>query len=137
MSGVFAPPLRPFNLMRWVGHSYGGVVVRHVADRMPPNSLAHLFRRLRSRERQNPFRLPARQRRGRPETGCGPWRWLESSAETGVVLRGQCGRRRLGGPSVHDAPLSSFEAPAQISGACDGIASIGYILARGYDGPFG
>ena len=34
-------------------------------------------------------------------------------------------------------PLSSCEAPAQISGACDGIASIGYILARGYDGPFG
>jgi hypothetical protein len=34
-------------------------------------------------------------------------------------------------------PLSSCEAPAQISGACDGIASTGYILARGYDGPFG
>jgi len=34
-------------------------------------------------------------------------------------------------------PLSSCEAPAQISGACDDIASIGYILARGYDGPFG
>ena len=34
-------------------------------------------------------------------------------------------------------PLSSCEAPAQISGACDGIATIGYILAGGYDGPFG
>ena len=38
---------------------------------------------------------------------------------------------------MHDAPLSSFEAPAQIRSACDGMASIGYILARGYDGPFG
>jgi hypothetical protein len=34
-------------------------------------------------------------------------------------------------------PLSSLESPARISGACDGIATIGYILARGFDGPFG
>ena len=34
-------------------------------------------------------------------------------------------------------PLSTFEAPARISGACDRIANIGYILARGFDGPFG
>ena len=33
-------------------------------------------------------------------------------------------------------PLSSFEAPARISGACDDIATIGYILARGFDSPF-
>jgi len=34
-------------------------------------------------------------------------------------------------------PLSSCEAPARLSGACDGIATIGYIVARGHDGPFG
>jgi hypothetical protein len=34
-------------------------------------------------------------------------------------------------------PLSSFEAPAPIRGACDGIANIGYILASRFDGPFG
>ena len=34
-------------------------------------------------------------------------------------------------------PLSSCEEPARLSGACDGIANIGYILASGYDGPFG
>jgi hypothetical protein len=34
-------------------------------------------------------------------------------------------------------PLSCFEAPAQISGACDDIANIGYILASGFDSPFG
>jgi len=33
-------------------------------------------------------------------------------------------------------PLSSFAAPARISGACDDIATIGYILARGFDSPF-
>jgi len=41
------------------------------------------------------------------------------------------------GPTVHVHLLSSFEAPAQISGACDGIANIGYILASRFDGPFG
>jgi hypothetical protein len=30
-------------------------------------------------------------------------------------------------------PLSSFESPARISGACDGIATIGQVLARGFD----
>jgi len=34
-------------------------------------------------------------------------------------------------------PLSSFKAPAQISGACDGFANIGYIRASGFEGPFG
>jgi hypothetical protein len=40
-------------------------------------------------------------------------------------------------PQCTTHPLSSFESPARISGACDGIANIGYILARGFDGPFG
>ena len=75
--------------------------------------------------------------KGDRRTGRGPWRWLEGSAATGVGLRGQCGRRRLGGSSVHDAPAVQFEAPARISGACDDIANIGYILASGFDGPFG
>jgi hypothetical protein len=34
-------------------------------------------------------------------------------------------------------PLSSFDAPAHISGVCDGIANIGYIRASGFEGPFG
>jgi hypothetical protein len=29
-------------------------------------------------------------------------------------------------------PLSTFEAPAQISGACDALPNIGYIRARGF-----
>ena len=36
---------------------------------------------------------------------------------------------------MHDAP--AVEAPAQISGACDDIANIGYILASGFESPFG
>ena len=34
-------------------------------------------------------------------------------------------------------PLSSFEASARISGACDSISTIGYIRASRFDGPFG
>ncbi len=33
-------------------------------------------------------------------------------------------------------PLSTFEAPAQISGAGDAISNIGYIRARSYDSPY-
>jgi hypothetical protein len=33
-------------------------------------------------------------------------------------------------------PLSTFEAPARISGACDAIPNIGYIWARSYDSPY-
>src|SRR5258707_13627861 len=33
-------------------------------------------------------------------------------------------------------PLSSCEAPAQISGACEGISTLRYILAAGDGGPF-
>jgi len=33
-------------------------------------------------------------------------------------------------------PLSTLEQPARITGACDGFPAIGYILARGFDGPF-
>jgi hypothetical protein len=32
-------------------------------------------------------------------------------------------------------PLSAFEAPAQISGACDRVSTIGCILAGGSEGP--
>jgi pimeloyl-ACP methyl ester carboxylesterase len=138
MSGVFAPPLRPFNLVRWVGHSYGGVVVRHVADRMPdrirsliyfdafvPENGKTLFDYLPDNgegdrklavARGDGWRVPPR-----------PASFFAVNAADAAWVDRQC--------TMH--PLSSFEAPAQISGACDGIASIGYIMARGYDGPFG
>jgi hypothetical protein len=33
-------------------------------------------------------------------------------------------------------PLSTLEEPARITGACDDLPAIGYILARSFDGPF-
>ncbi len=135
---MFAPPLRPFNLVRWVGHSYGGVVVRHVADRMPdrirsliyfdafvPENGKTLFDYLPDNgegdrklavAHADGWRVPPR-----------PASFFAVNAADAAWVDRQC--------TMH--PLSSFEAPAQIRSACDGIASIGYFLARGYDGPFG
>ena len=102
------------------------------------DSLARLSRRLRSRERQNPFfnYLPDNGESDRKLAvahGDG-WRvpprpasfFAVNAADAAWVDR-QC--------TMH--PLSSFEAPAQISDACDGIANIGYIRASGFESPFG
>jgi pimeloyl-ACP methyl ester carboxylesterase len=134
------------NLMIWedlreivlVGHSYGGVVVRHVADRMPdrirslvyldafvPDNRKALFDYLSDNGKS--FRELA------VAAGDG-WKVPPPSASFFAVnaagsdwVDRQC--------TMH--PMSTFEVPAQISGACDGIPTIGYILARGFDGPFG
>jgi pimeloyl-ACP methyl ester carboxylesterase len=134
------------NLMIWenlreivlVGHSYGGVVVRQVADRMPdrirsliyldafvPENGKTLFDYLPDNGEGDQklavahgdgWRVPPR-----------PASFFAVNAADAAWVDRQC--------TMH--PLSSFEALAQISGACDGIANIGYIRASGFEGPFG
>jgi pimeloyl-ACP methyl ester carboxylesterase len=134
------------NLMIWedlrdivlVGHSYGGFVARHVADRMPDRirSLIYLDAFVPENGKTLFDYLPDNgegDRKLAVAHGDG-WRvpprpasaFAVNAADAAWVDR-QC--------TMH--PLSSLEAPAQISGACDSIATIGYILARGYEGPFG
>lgn len=134
------------NLMQWedlrdivlVGHSYGGVVARHVADRMPDRirSLIYLDAFVPENGKALVDYLPDHGKGLRELAmahGDG-WKvppipasvFAVNAADAAWVDR-QC--------TMH--PLSSIEAPAQISGACDGIATIGYILARGHDLPFG
>jgi pimeloyl-ACP methyl ester carboxylesterase len=134
------------NLMTWenlhdivlVGHSYGGAVVRHVADRMPD--------RIRSLIYLDAFV---------PENGKALFDYLPDHGEGDRALAMAHGdgwrvpprSASFFGVNAADAawvdsqctmhPLSSFETPAQISGACDDIANIGYILASGFDSPFG
>ena len=134
------------NLMIWedlrdivlVGASYGGIVVRHVADRMPD--------RIRSLVYLDAFV---------PENGKALFDYLPDSGESMRQLAVAHGDGWKIPPipasvfavNAADAawvdrqctmhPLSSCEAPARLSGACDGIANIGYILASGHDGPFG
>jgi len=134
------------NLMIWedlrdvvlVGASYGGAVVRHVADRMPD--------RIRSLVYLDAFV---------PENGKALFDYMPDSGESMRQLAVAHGDGWKIPPipasvfavNAADAawvdrqctmhPLSSCEAPARLSGACDGIANIGYILASGHDGPFG
>jgi len=121
-----------------VGHSYGGFVARHVADRMPdrirsliyldafvPENGKTLFDYLPDNgegdrnlavAHGDGWRVPPR-----------PASFFAVNAADASWVDSQC--------TMH--PLSSFEAPAQISGACDDIANIGYIRASGFDSPFG
>jgi pimeloyl-ACP methyl ester carboxylesterase len=133
------------NLLTWenlrdvvlVGHSYGGAVVRHVADRMPD--------RIRSLVYLDAFV---------PDHGKSIFDYLPDAGEAHrdlAALQGDGWKvppisASVFGVNAADAgwvdsqctmhPLSSFEAPARVSGACDRVPNIGYILARGHDGPF-
>jgi len=134
------------NLMVWedlrdvvlVGHSYGGAVVRHVADRMPDRicSLIYLDAFVPENGKSLLDYMPdggTTLRQLAVAHGDGwkmppvPAAQLGVNAEDAAWVDRQC--------TMH--PLSSCETRAQISGACDSVATIGYILARGYDGWFG
>jgi pimeloyl-ACP methyl ester carboxylesterase len=133
------------NLMIWenlrdivlVGHSYGGVVARHVADRMPDRirSLIYLDAFVPENGKTLFDYLPDNgegDRKLAVAHGDG-WKVPPRSASFLAVNAADADRvdRQC---TMH--PLSSFEAPARISGACDDIPTIGYILARGFNGPF-
>jgi pimeloyl-ACP methyl ester carboxylesterase len=134
------------NLMIWedlrdivlVGHSYSGVVVRHVADRMPDriSSLVYLDAFVPDNGKTLFDYLPdgGKSDRDLAATHGDGWKvpprpasfFAVNAADAAWVDRQS---------TVH--PLSTFEAPAQISGACDSIATIGYIVARGFESPLG
>jgi pimeloyl-ACP methyl ester carboxylesterase len=133
------------NLMIWeelrdivlVGHSYGGVIVRHVADKLPD--------RIRSLVYLDAFV---------PENGKSLFDYQPDNGKTLQELAEAHGEGWKVPPipasifavNAADAgwvdsqctmhPLSTFETPARLSGACDDVANIGYIVARGFEGPF-
>jgi hypothetical protein len=111
------------NLMVWkdlsdivrVGHSYGGFVVRHFADRLlacdyVPDK-GKKFRELAATTSDG-WKLPPRRASS-----------LAVNAADADWVDRRCTMQ----------PLSTFEAPAQISGACDAIPNIGYVRARSYN----
>lgn len=135
------------NLLIWeglrdivlVGHSYGGVVARHIADRMPDRirSLVYLDAFVPDDGKAVFDYLPDNGKLFRELAAASGEGWkvppppaslfAVNAADAGWV-DAQC--------TMH--PLSTFEAPAQISGACDAVKDIGYIRARGFeDSPFG
>ncbi|MGY3607483.1 MULTISPECIES: alpha/beta fold hydrolase [unclassified Bradyrhizobium] len=133
------------NLMVWeelrdivlVGHSYAGFVVRHVADRMSdrirsliyldafvPNNGKTLFDYVPDKGKR--FRELAAANGDGWKVPPPPASFLAVNAADADWVDRQC--------TVQ--PLSTFEASAQISGACDTIPNIGYIRARSYDSPY-
>ena len=133
------------NLMMWddlrdvvlVGHSYGGVVARHVVDQMPdrirllvyvdafvPDNGKAVFDYLPDRGKS--FRDLAMADGDGWKIPPPPARFFAVNPVDADWVDRQC--------TMH--PLSTLEQPARITGACDGLPAIGYILARGFDGPF-
>jgi pimeloyl-ACP methyl ester carboxylesterase len=133
------------NLMIWedlrdvvlVGQSYGGVVARHVADRMPDRirSLVYLDAFVPDNGKALCDYLPDGGKAFRELAaahGDGwkipppPASFFGVGAASADWVDRQC--------TMH--PLSTLEAPAQLTGACDEIPAIGYIRASESSGPF-
>jgi pimeloyl-ACP methyl ester carboxylesterase len=133
------------NLMIWedlrnivlVGHSYGGVIARHVADQMPDRirKLVYVDAFIPDNGKAVFDYLPDRGKSfGNLAMADGdgwkipppPARYLAVNPADADWVDRQC--------TMH--PLSTPEGPARITGACDDLPAIGYILARGFDGPF-
>jgi pimeloyl-ACP methyl ester carboxylesterase len=144
--GVETHVLDVANLIRWeglsdivlVGHSHGGVIVRHVADRLADriaslvyldafvpehgqslNDLAPDFAvlfRQQAEEHGEGWRIPPI-----------PSAVFAVNAADAAWMDAQCTPQ----------PLVTFETPATLTGACDTVADIGYILASAFPGsPF-
>jgi pimeloyl-ACP methyl ester carboxylesterase len=119
-----------------VGHSYGGIIVRHVADRMPE--------RVRSLIYLDAFV---------PEDGKALTHYLADSGQSMRQRAADQGENWKIAPlpasffSVNEAdaawvdrqctahPLVTFEEPASLNGRCDTVGSIGYIWASHHKGP--
>jgi pimeloyl-ACP methyl ester carboxylesterase len=132
------------NLLLWedirdivlVGHSYGGMAVRHVADQLPDRvrSLVYLDAFIPENGKSLTDYLPDCGKHFRELARIEGDGWkvppipasiLAVNAMDAAWVDRQC--------TMH--PLASFEAAAHFSSRDTG-ATVGYILARGWDGPF-
>jgi pimeloyl-ACP methyl ester carboxylesterase len=132
------------NLLLWedirdivlVGHSYGGMVVRHVADQLPDRvrSLVYLDAFIPENGKSLTDYLPDCGKHFRELARIEGDGWkvppipasiLAVNAMDAAWVDRQC--------TMH--PPASFEAAAHFSSRDTG-ATVGYILARGWDGPF-
>ncbi|MGO1077755.1 alpha/beta fold hydrolase [Inquilinus sp. CA228] len=134
------------NLLVWeelrdivlVGHSYGGIVIRQVADRLPDRMRALVYLDAFVPEDGHCLNdyLPDQGQRFRDQAAASgdgwkvpppPAAYFAVNAADAAWVDGLCTMQ----------PLSSFAAPVRLSGACDGVANIGYVLATGFPGsPF-
>jgi pimeloyl-ACP methyl ester carboxylesterase len=136
------------NLIRWeelsnvvlCGHSYGGVVVKGAADRVPDRigALVYLDAFVPEKEQSLHDTLPPEQKNAQHEGarihGDG-WKVppitaarFNVNAKDAAWMDRQC--------TMH--PLATFDDPLRLSGGIDAVKNVTFILATGYEGsPFG
>ncbi|WP_226583664.1 alpha/beta fold hydrolase [Acuticoccus sediminis] len=133
------------NVLRWeelddvvlVGHSYGGIVVRHVADRCPERirSLVFLDAFVPTDGYALVDYLPDKGERHRldaAETGDG---WSVPPLPPSIFGDDPASAAWLAAQSTNH-PLATFFARAELARNYEGIIDIGYVLATGWTGPF-
>jgi pimeloyl-ACP methyl ester carboxylesterase len=136
------------NLIRWeelsnvvlCGHSYGGVVVRGAADRIPERigALVYLDAFVPENGQSLHDTLPPEQRNAQREgaksQGDG-WKVPPITAETfNVNTKDAAWVDRQCTPQ----PLATFDDPLRLSGGIDKVKNVTFILASGFGGsPFG
>lgn len=135
------------NLIRWeelsnvvlCGHSYGGVVVRGAADRIPERigALVYLDAFVLDDGQSLHDTLPLEQRNAQHEgaktQGNGwkvppiPAKAFNVNAKDAAWMGRQCTMQ----------PLATFDEPLRLSGGIDAVKNVTFILATGFDGsPF-
>jgi pimeloyl-ACP methyl ester carboxylesterase len=120
-----------------VGHSYGGIVVRHVADRMPERirSLVYLDAFVPENGKSLFDYLPDGGKKDREMAAAHGDGWKVPPYSASFLAVNAADAEWVDRQSTMH-PLSTFEAPATISSASDSISTIGYIRASGWNGPF-
>jgi len=134
------------NLLTWedlrdivlVGHSYGGAVVRHVADQLPDRvrSLVYLDAFVPEDGKSVLMYLPDSGKAVRELARTQGDGWKAPPIPASVLAINEMDAAWVDGQCTMQ-PLASLEAKAHLSGNCDTVATIGYILASGWeDSPF-
>ena len=133
------------NLLAWeelhdvvlVGHSYGGVVVRHVADRFRDRirSLVYLDAFVPEDGRSLVDYLPDGGEHFRSLSAATGEGWMLPPAPAAEFGDDPKDIQWIDQKSTLH-PLSTFETAARLGGACDQIDNIGYIFASNWAGPF-
>ncbi|MEH2548852.1 pimeloyl-ACP methyl ester carboxylesterase [Bradyrhizobium sp. AZCC 2262] len=120
-----------------VGHSYGGIVARHAADRMPDciRSLVYLDAFVPDEGKALLDYLPERGKMLRDLAASQGDGWRVPPIPASVFAVNQADAAWVDRQCTPH-PLSTFEAVAKIGGACDRLPRLGYIWASGHDGPF-
>jgi pimeloyl-ACP methyl ester carboxylesterase len=133
------------NLMIWeelrdivlVGHSYGGIVMRHVADRMPDRirSLVYLDAFVPDNGKALNDYVPDRGKTVRELAMARGDGWKIPPVPASVLAVNAADSDWVDRQCTMQ-PLSTFETLAQINGACDDVPNIGYIRALRYERPY-